>query len=226
MTALGMTLILIGHARNSAQSAMAQEAQPIALPLDGPRQHGRETQGQYVYWICMPHPLDETVERHGIKKPSDFTRQTFREMMVEAHTHCGIELVETACFLEPHASGLPHLNLLVRAKRQYRWKQVAERVLQHHRAHVGFGSNVKTWAEGLAYGRVASENKGEEGLDQNPEQWHAQGTPTLSNSSCQGVGRNLGSCAKTACCVPVQRESKAAETTWSLSVRLLLGDLP
>ena len=55
---------------------------------------------------------------------------------------------------------------------------MAERLLRHHRVHVGFGSNVKTWAEGVVYGRIASEHKGPESLDQNPEQWHTNGTPT------------------------------------------------
>ena len=153
-------------------------ALPQALQLDGPPQTGKGVQGRYVYWICMAFPHDDTVEATGVKTPADFDHNGFREVVAESHTACGVELVETACFREPHASGKPHLNLLVRAKQQYRWKRVAQHLLEHHKVHVGFGSNVKTWAEGVVYGRVGSEHKPPECLDQQPVQWHAQGTPT------------------------------------------------
>jgi hypothetical protein len=148
------------------------------LALEGPLQRGRGFQGKYVYWICMPFPKPETVAQTGVQTPADYDRTSFRVLVVEAHAFCGVEVLETACFLEPHANGDPHFNLLVRAKKQYRWKNVAERLLNHHRIHVGFGCNIKTWAEGVAYGRVASDHKPEEGLDASPEQWHANGAPT------------------------------------------------
>lgn len=97
---------------------------------------------------------------------------------MEAHAHCGVDVVETICFLEPHADGRPHLNLLVRASAQYRWLAVARRLLQHHRMHVSFGQNIRTWQEGVLYGTVASEHKQPEGLDSNYAQWHKAGTPT------------------------------------------------
>ena len=152
----------------------------MALLLDGPAQgqRGRGSRGQYVYWIVMPMPTPATVARTGVKTPRDFDRETFREICVEAHTFWQVDLIETACFLEPHANGDPHLNLLVRAATQYKWKKVAERLLAHHRVHVSFGSNVTTWQGGVVYGCVASEHKPEEGLDKEPHQWKKDGVPT------------------------------------------------
>ena len=159
-----------------------------ALRLDGPAQQGQRANGQYVYWMCMACPSEETVAAQGIKAPSDFTRETFREACVAAHAHCNVDVVETICFLEPHADGRPHLNLLVRCERQYRWLPVAKRLLEHHRIHVGFGRNIKTWQEGVIYGTVASEHKPESGLDADYVQWHKAGTPTPVN---QVVPRRL-----------------------------------
>ena len=130
-----------------------------------------------MYAIVMVHPSPATIAL-GFKAPSDFTRKTFREMLVKCHEECGTKAVETACFLEPHANGEMHLNLLLRASSQFRWKPVAERLLQHYKVHVSFGRNVRTWAEGVVYFRVASEHKGPEGLDKDPEQWHKDGCPT------------------------------------------------
>lgn len=96
------------------------------LPLTGPLQKGQGVAGQYVYWICMAHPFAETVEAQGVKIPDDFTRDTFRELIVEAQRHQGVELLESVCLLEPHASGKMHLNLFVRARRPYRWLRVAQ----------------------------------------------------------------------------------------------------
>ena len=49
---------------------MAAAAEP---DLDGPLQHGRGVQGQYVYAIVMVQPTAQVVAR-GMKQPSDFTR--------------------------------------------------------------------------------------------------------------------------------------------------------
>jgi hypothetical protein len=126
----------------------------------------------------MPDPKPETVAQTQVKTPAEFSHESFNELLVKAHADCQVELEETACFLEPHANGQPHFNLLVRSRSQYRWKPVAERLLSHYRVHVNFGENVRTWAEGVVYGRVASEHKPEEGLDKSPRQWHRQGCPT------------------------------------------------
>ena len=90
-------------------------------------------------------------------------------------------------------NGDKHLNLLGRASIQYRWKPVAERLLQQYRVHVSFGENVKTWAEGVVYFRVASEHKGPEALDQNPQQWHKDGCPTRFEDVCPDAGSNPAS---------------------------------
>jgi hypothetical protein len=155
------------------------EAMPsLVSKLEGPPQEGRGQNGQYVYWICMVFPSDETVATHGCKTPADFDRQSFRVACVEAHTFFGNEVVETVCFQEPHADGRPHLNLLVRCKKQYRWLKVAQRLLQHHKIFVGFGQNITSWQEGVVYGRVASDHKPPEGLDKDYDQWHVGGLPT------------------------------------------------
>ena len=126
----------------------------------------------------MVFPSEETVATHGCRTPADFTRESFREACVEAHTFCGQEVVETVCFQEPHEDGRPHLNLLIRCKKQYRWLRVAQHLLQHHKMFVGFGQNIKSWQEGVVYGRVASDHKPPEGLDKDYEQWHVCGLPT------------------------------------------------
>ena len=36
------------------------------LSLAGPVQQGQGVAGQYVYWMCMPHPLEETVAERGV----------------------------------------------------------------------------------------------------------------------------------------------------------------
>ena len=71
-------------------------AVPQALQLEGPPQAGRGVQGQYVYWICMPCPRPETVEATDVQTPADLDRNSFRELVTEGHTTCGVELVETA----------------------------------------------------------------------------------------------------------------------------------
>ena len=56
------------------------------LPLGGPGgQTGRGAPGQYVYWICMAHPTQETlVAKPGMKTPADFSRESFTEFVVWA----------------------------------------------------------------------------------------------------------------------------------------------
>ena len=100
---------------------MLEEGEP-----SGPPQQGRGTQGQYVYWIVLSHPKPETVERLGLKEPTDFDRKTFSQLMVAAHQECGITIAETVSFQEPHPNGLIHHNCFVRATKQYRWARVAE----------------------------------------------------------------------------------------------------
>ena len=150
----------------------AQQGEPL-----GPNQRGRGVQGQYVYWICMAHPMPETVEKLGLKVPSDFDRHSFSQLVVKAHGECDIEIIETACFLEPHASGLMHHNCLVRATKKFRWARPAERLRREYKVCVSYGENVKTWAQGVIYGRVGSEHKGPEMLDQAAIQWAKHGDP-------------------------------------------------
>ena len=79
----------------------------VLLPLNGPGgQTGRSAPRQYVYWICMAHPTQETlVAKPGMKAPADFSRESFTELVVNVNSSCSVVLEEVACFLEPHAKG-------------------------------------------------------------------------------------------------------------------------
>ena len=163
----------------AAAGAQEQAGAPGAEDAPtGPPQHGMNCPGQYVYWISMPHPKPETVARLGLRLPSEFSREAFSELLVKAHAECDVDIVETVTFLEPHASGLPHQNLLVRCLRQYRWKKTATHLLTAHKVLVNFGDNIRSMHEGVVYGCVASGHKPPEALDQNPVQWaKPPGTP-------------------------------------------------
>ena len=104
-----------------ASASSADDARPT-----GPAQEGRGVQGQYMYWVCVAHSKSETVQRLGLKVPSDFTREEFGELMVKAHKDMKINVVETVCFLEPHENGLKHHNCLPRASSQFRWRKPAD----------------------------------------------------------------------------------------------------
>ena len=36
----------------------------------------------------MAFPSEETVAEHGVKTPADFDRESFRQVVAEAHTFC------------------------------------------------------------------------------------------------------------------------------------------
>ena len=95
-----------------------------------------------------------------------YTRAQFMELSVQIHTACCIDVIEVACFQEPHEDGSPHHNVLVRAAAQYKWLPVAKRFLADHRVHVNFAPHIRSWSEGVVYGRVASEHKSQDRLDQ------------------------------------------------------------
>ena len=116
----------------------------------GPAQRGRGVHGQYVYLIVFSHPTDEAVAAQQLRRPADFTRTSFRDLVIEAHAAAGVELCETAAFAEQHQNGEVHLNLLVRSHTQYRWKDPAALLRERH-AHADFAPHIKTWSEGVAY---------------------------------------------------------------------------
>ena len=116
----------------------------------GPKQYGRGMQGQYVYWVGCSHPKDEAVARLGLKRPCEFTREEFSELIVKAHADCDIEVLETASFLEiTPSTGTTHHNCLLRAKTQFRWKKAAEHLFDKYNVRVGYASNIRTWTEGI-----------------------------------------------------------------------------
>jgi len=147
----------------------------------GPVQAGRGVQGQYVYWITMSQPKPETIEQLGVKVPADFTRDEFSELIVKAHADVEIDIVETIVFLELHSSGEKHHNCLVRAKKMFRWKKPADNLRQTYKVCVDYGSNIRTWAQGVIYGRIASEHKQPEMLDHGYVQWAKNGAPMQLN---------------------------------------------
>jgi len=163
----------------------------------GPGQTGRGCNGQYVYWITMVQPTAEVVDRWGLRRPEEFSREEFGKFIVKAHKECDIAVVETACFMEPHASGKPHHNCLARASTQYKWKAVAEKLFYKYKVSVNFGTNIRTWAEGVVYGKVGSEHKGPESLDQSPIQWAASGTPAKLEECIPRKWRQEGFVRKT-----------------------------
>ena len=146
----------------------------------------------------MVQPTPEVMQSHGLKKPDRFTREEFGKLMVNVHRECGVEIVETACFMEPHANGLMHHNCLARAVVQYKWKQVAETLFKKYKVSVSFGTNIHTWAEGVVYGCVASEHKGPEALDQTPTQWaKGGGTPAKLEEHIPRQWKTVGFVRKT-----------------------------
>ena len=155
---------------------LLDSAKPDELPT-GPEQKGRGQPGQYTYWTTFPHPTEESIRRLGLRSPSEFSRESFAELAVKVHKDCDVSLLETATFLEPHASGKPHLNVLGRAGSQYRWKKVSETFFNDHKIRVNFAPHIKKWVDGIVYGRVASEHKGPAELDKAPAQWSANGAP-------------------------------------------------
>ena len=90
------------------------------------------------------------------------------DLIVKAHADCSIDVLETAGFLEPHASGKTHHNCLLRAADYFRWRVPAEQLFDQYQVRVNFGTNIRTWAEGCVYGRVASEHKPPDAIDQHP----------------------------------------------------------
>ncbi len=71
-------------------------------------------------------------------------REELGALMAQAHGQMLEEVVETACFLELHTSGLPHRNCLARASRQYRWKGIAGLLFRKYKVSVDFGCNIKS----------------------------------------------------------------------------------
>jgi hypothetical protein len=144
----------------------------------GPSQQGRGVHGQYVYWVTMAYPKPASIAKYGLRVPTAFTREEYCKLLVDAHRECGTRIVETAGFQEPHADGTPHHNCLLRADAQYRWKLVAEFLFRSYRVSVNFAPHIKTWAEGVVYGCVATaDHKPPEALDHDPVQWAEDGAP-------------------------------------------------
>ena len=75
------------------------------LPLSGPGgQTGRSANGQYVYWICMAHPTQETLAaKPGMKTPADFSR-ALNAHAPHVHGSFGARKLRASA---PHSEQLP-----------------------------------------------------------------------------------------------------------------------
>ena len=82
---------------------------------------------QYCWWITFTAPFPATAARLQLRSPAEFTRESFRVIVCDAHTHAGNNVEEVAIFLElhqrvdAHGNRVPHLNALVRCTDQYAW---------------------------------------------------------------------------------------------------------
>ena len=74
--------------------------------------------------LRCPPPSPEAISDLGLRSTEGMGRAEFGETIRKAHAECGIEVLETCVFLEPHASGKRHLNCLIRVQKQFRWKAV------------------------------------------------------------------------------------------------------
>ena len=50
--------------------------------------------GQYAYLIVFSHPTEETVDRYGLRKPSDFTKAQFKDLVLECHPAHDVEVLD------------------------------------------------------------------------------------------------------------------------------------
>ena len=53
-------------------------------------------------FVADQQPTLEVLQRHGVKKPDEFSREKLGKLIVTAHKDCAVKVVETACFMEPH----------------------------------------------------------------------------------------------------------------------------
>ena len=81
---------------------------PQVVVSTGPLQHGRGVQGQYMSWITQPDVTPDMIQQHQLKTPSDFDRDQFRAVVVQAHADSNVDVLETVCFQEPHGIDHPH----------------------------------------------------------------------------------------------------------------------
>ena len=159
------------HAPQPAQQPQAQPGEaPVAIP--GQRANAR----QYCWWITFAHPYQETAERLHLKTPSEFTRATFLDVVINVYSAVGLSLTEAAVFLEPHkrvddaGNRLMHLNCLTRCSGQHTWPSLA-RTFREQGIAVDFAAHIKTWYDGVVYGTVPSDHKPIADIDADPLQW-------------------------------------------------------
>jgi len=114
-------------------------------------------------------------EHPTAKDPTELSKDEFRRELLAAHDAKGVCIEETVMYYELHGSGKPHQNCLVRSKRQFRWFGPIE-ALRQKGIYIDVSKHIKTWADGVVYGSVASDHKPPHWLDQQPQQWARSGT--------------------------------------------------
>ena len=138
---------------------------------------------QYTWWITFSYPYPETVARLNLRTPDEFDHQTFQDLILDIHQAANIAPVEMVVFKEKHqrtnAAGerLIHWNSLVRYDDQHAWTVLGRKCMDQ-RIRVDFAEHVKTWYDGVVYGRIKSMHKPQDDIDPSPRQWAASGRPT------------------------------------------------
>jgi hypothetical protein len=133
--------------------------------------------------MTMPFPYPETVERLSLRTPDDFDHQSFLALVLEIHEAANIPPVEIAILKEKHqrtneaGERLTHWNALMRYSDQYAWAVLGQKCIEQH-IRVDFAEHIKSWYDGVVYGRVGSSHKPQQDIDPAPIQWAASGRPT------------------------------------------------
>ena len=173
-------------------AAAAAEAGDAEGQPTGPLEAGSSTRAgrgrrQYCWWITFPFPYPETVARLNLKTPAEYEHASFLAEVLAVHQAAQIAPVEIAIFKETHlrtgANGerLPHFNALCRyGDMQCTWTVLGEK-FKEARLRVDFADHIRTWYDGIVYGRVSSSHKPQEELDPSPTQWAANGVPLPFN---------------------------------------------
>ena len=159
-----------GEAGSDGAEAEGDQSPRLAEEPTGPQEAaGRDGSArQYCWWITFPFPYAVTVVRLQLKTPAEYTRQSFLDEVKRAYERVGVPILEAVVFLEKHrrrgADGerLPHLNVLAKTADQRAWSPVAKALFENARVRVDFSKNMKTWYDGIVYGRVSSDHEPEE----------------------------------------------------------------
>jgi hypothetical protein len=103
---------------------------------------------------------------------------------------------------------------------------VGERLRKEYNIRVDFATHIRTWSQGVIYGRVASEHKPPEELDKTPTQWSPSGTHARLEESipvkwqASGFVRPVKMTALAFLDVCKENDINSEEDAWALAARL------